>query len=946
MIRGNTVPPISDLETLSTLSGGQIIVIVLAGLLFGLAFQLLLANFGIAIGLSLFNLKPKPQALDEGSAETEDAGFGSIALIGVAAGLAIMLSLDGVLFAACFLAVKLSQVSDPWLGAILGGLVWSVYLILLTWLSTSAVGTVADTVLGFTRTGLRRLFEAVGQLFSPDPSDANSVKEDSNATEMVRQQLLRTLEETDFTPIFENALSKLKPEPTDQRDLSQIAAQVIASADQNSEIDLDQVVDKLQDQLHLPQTTLEQIRQQVRELELEVGDRQKRIGDPHTLQPDHISDLKNFLQTADPADLQPEPLSAKLAPLETSQPSQPWSTLQNLDFKGLLRTALRRVDLSDWDVQQIWQLLQSTQQKLTGSSQSEQPVNIVQLDVEDYLLNTPAWNLNSEVIDVDFKEIIYDPEADPALVHQQLTLLNPEQMRTLLQQREDMPPDQQAEIADALDRVRLNVLEQVQPSAGLNNAHREQLNQLQQKLESYCRYTPLSRLSPEGIEQKLQTLVKEIQIPVSGLAEQRPDLDLEALQEILQRRKGLKPKQRKALLAAATEAWQHLWPNPIQPLPAISSIQKRLRTVIAEQVRGKDGEFITLEDLKPYLIQLIDQPTSGLTTLNQYLGQLDWLSLAQELQKESDFNPQYLDSLLTKLREEWQQVAKVPRRWALRTRRTAQDWQHQLQRYLKYQDRSALTGTESLEQDLRDLLDEAHNGVPVPKLKDKSSWPQPPSLPKQSEIIALLQERKDLTTTEIEQISSQLSSTLDKLVDEAQHLQKQAQSSMDTVATKVQEILNSLPHSAPDPTHLQETLSDALPNVELAQIGDNLQSLVRKAPTELLEESSWQQIRDRISDLTQSTYQQIVRAREDLEDPVKHQLSQQAEVLQHQLLDQIDQLQIELQQQAVELKQETQRQADNVRQSAAIAAWWLFAIASTSGITSALSGFLAVRGLR
>ncbi len=943
MIRGNTVPPISDLETLSTLSGGQIIVVVLAGLLFGLAFQLLLANFGIAIGLSLFDLKPKPQTLDEGSADTEDDGFGSIALIGVAAGLAIMLSLDGVLFAACFLAVKLSQASDPWLGAILGGLVWSVYLILLTWLSTSAVGTVADTVLGFTRTGLRRLFEAVGQLFNPDPSDANSVKEDSNATEMVRQQLLRTLEETDFTPIFENALSKLKPEPTDQRDLSQIAAQVIASADQNSEIDLDQVVDKLQDQLHLPQTTLEQIRQQVRELELEVGDRQKSIGNPHTLQPDQISDLKNFLQTADPADLQPEPLSAKLAPLETSQPSQPWSTLQNLDFKGLLRTALRRVDLSDWDVQQIWQLLQSTQQKLTGSSQSEQPVNIVQLDVEDYLLNTPAWNLNPEVIDVDFKEIIYDPEADPALVHQQLTLLNPEQMRTLLQQREDMPPDQQAEIADALDRVRLNVLEQVQPSAGLNNAHREQLNQLQQKLESYCRYTPLSRLSPEGIEQKLQTLVEEIQIPVSELAEQRPDLDLEALQNLLQRRKGLKPKQRKALLAAAAEAWQHLWPNLIQPLPAISSIQKRLRTVIAEQVRGKDGESITLEDLKPHLIQLIDQPTSGLTALNQYLGQLDWVSLAQELQEESDLNAQYLYSLLTGLREEWQQVVKVPRRWALRTRRTAQDWQHQLQRYLKYQDRSALTGTESLEKDLRNLLDEASNDVFVPKLKDKSSWPR---LPSQPEIIALLQERKDLTTTEIEQISSQLSSTWDKLVDETQRLRKQAQSSMDAVATKVQEILNSLPHSAPDPTHLQETLSDALPNVELAQIGDNLQSLARKAPTELLEESSWQQIRDRISDLTQSTYQQIVRAREDLEDPVKHQLSQQAEVLQHQLLDQIDQLQIELQQQAVELKQETQRQADNVRQSAAIAAWWLFAIASTSGITSALSGFLAVRGLR
>ncbi|KAI9132830.1 MFS transporter [Acaryochloris sp. CCMEE 5410] len=938
MFKGNIVPSTPPLETATSLSGGQIIVVVLAGLLFGLAFQLLLANFGIAIGLSVFNLKPNPQNSDEQS-ENGDPGFDPIALIGVAAGLAIMVSIDGVLFVACFLAVKLSQVNGPGLGAILGGLIWAVYLILLTWLSTSAVGTVADTVLGFTRTGLRQLFGAVGQLFSSDSSEANPIEEDSRSTEITKQQLLQMVEEIDFTPVLEHAQARLKPKPSGQSDFSQIAEQVIANAKQ-SELDLGQVIDELQDQLQLPQPLLEQIQQQIQAFEPEGSDSLKSVAEPQTLQSDQTSDLKNFLKTADPADLQPESLSAKLAPFETSQSSQTWPIVENLDFKGLLRTALRRVDLSDWDVQRIWQLLQSTQKKLSGSSQPEQPVNVIRLDVEDYLLNTPAWDLKSEMIDVDFKEIIYDPEADPALVHQQLTLLTPEQMRTLLQERGDMSLDHQADIADALDRVRLNVLEQVQPTSALDGTQQEQLNQLQQKLESYCRYTTLSRLSPEGIEQKLQTLLEETQIPFSE-GEQSLDLDLKPLQEILKRRKGLKPKQQKALLTAVTESWQGRLPKPIQLLPAAPAIQKRLKAILAEQVRGKDGDLVTLEDLKPHLIQLIEQPASGLTVLNQYFGQLDWLSLAQELQGEPDLNPQHLESVLTKLREEWQQVAKVPRRWARRTRRTAQDWQHQLQRYLKYQDRSALIGIKSLEKDLRHLLAEARDGLPIPQGEHKQSGSL--NLPKQPEIIALLQERKDLAAHEIEQVSSQLVATWDKLVDETQALPGRTQSSLDKLASKVREVLNSLSNSAPDPAELQETLSDALPDVELAQI---LQSLAQKAPTELLKESSWQQIRDRISVLTQSTYQQLIHTRDDLEDTVKHQLSQQAEALQQQLLDQVDQLQTELQQQAQELKQDTQRQADKVRQSAAIAAWWLFAITLTSGMTSALSGYLAVRGLR
>lgn len=939
MNRLNIVSPIPPIETVTVLSSGRIIIVILAGLLFGLAFQLLLANLGIAIGLSVFNLRPNSQPADKSSEGTGESSFEVIAIIGIAAGLGIMLSIDGVLFAACFLAVKLSQITDPWLGSVLGGLIWSVYLILLTWLSTSAVGTIADAVLGYTRTGLRRLFGAVSQLFTPETS--GSSQPDSASIETARQALFQTIEEMDVTLILENALAELNPKsPSQQAHLSQMIEEVIAQSERNNGIDLDQIIQSLQAQIELPETDLKQLRHQMQALEQDLNDR--------TLQPDALADLKHFLATADPSDLKPESLETKLVQIETSDSSQPWSGLKNVDVKGLFRTALRRVDLSDWDVQRIWQLLQSTQEKLTGSTQPEQPVNIIQLDVEDYLLHTPVWNLKPEVIDVDFKQVIYDPEADPVLIHQQLTLLNPNQMRLFLQERKDLSSAQQSEIADALDRVRQSVLEQVQPSQELNDACPDTLHQLQQKLESYCRYTSISKLSPAGIAQKLPDLIEEIQIPATVLAQQRPELDIKPLQAILKRRKGLKPNRRKALLAAMTETWQRLLPDPEVSPTLTPSLQKQIGAIIAERLQKAEAESITLEDLKPHLVELMDRPASGLTTLNQYLGQLDWMALAQDLRQEYSLDPQHLDSILTGLQEEWQQVAKVPRRWARRTQHTAQDWQTQLQRYLKYQDRSALTEIESLEQSLRTLVDGIKDGVADSNRKEQSSGtlPQLPHLPKQSDIVAVLEDRKDLTVAEIKKIAGQVTSTWKTVDDEVHPLQEQAQSSLNTVATKVQEILNSISDSTPDPEKLQEKLSQSLPNVEIGPLGESLQSWVQKAPVALLEESSWQQIRDRITHTTQTTYHKLIHTRDDLEDTVKHQLSQQADALQDQLLEQVDQLQTDLQQQATELKRETQRQADKVRQSAAIAAWWLFAIALTSGMTSALSGFLAIRGFR
>lgn len=950
MTRGPLTPP--PLDIVPTLSSGRILVVILAGLLFGMAFQLLLANLGIAIGLSVFDLKPSPKhptLPDQSSGSDLDV----IAIIGIAAGLAIMLSIDGVLFSACFLAVTLSQVSDPWLGGVLGLLIWSVYLILLTWLSTSAVGTVADTLLGFTSTGLRRLFTAVRQLFISEADSTTNGAEDEEVVETVKQQVLDAVEEIDLGAVFEDTVAQLKSKNASwQVQLSNALEEIEETLEKRQEIDPDQIVELLQERANVPQTGLDQIRNQLSDLWQDLQER--------TLQPDVVADLKHFLQTADPSDLQTDTLESKLVQLETPPASQLMTGLQNIDIKKLLRTALRRVDLSDWDVQRIWQLLQSTQQQFTDTPSTQRPVNIIQMDIEDYLLNTPAWDLQPEVIDVDFKEVIFDPEAAPELVHQQLRFLSADQFLSILKQREDLPTDRQIEVAQSLETVLQSIQDQVQPSQQPESIQPETLNHIQQKLESYLRYTALSKLSPEGVEQKLQALIEDTHLQLAALRQHSPELDADALQDILSRRQGLKSQQRQQLLTSIHEAWQHLLLDPDSPETTAPPVQQRVKAMIVESLKDIDGETVTLEDLKPHLVQLIDQPTSGLSSFNQYLGQLDWIALAQDLQQEHSLNLSSVNAALSWLQDEWQQVAQVPRRWARRTQRSSKDWQKQLQNYLKYQDRSALTKVESMEQDLQHLLDEVKDWPSAPTLEPKSSqswsWPQQLALPDQAAIVAILQERRDLTTAEIEQIASHLTSAWRKFADEAQHLQHQAQASVDDAMaksrsqtiTQVRKVFDAVSIPAPDPSQLQTDLGQflSLPATELKQLGDNLRSLAKKAPTAILEDTSVQRVRDRISHLTQSTLDNMTDTLSDLEESVSQQLIDQAEALQHQLFAQIDQVQAEVKHQATEFKEQTQVQADKVRQSAAIAAWWLFGITFTSGLTAAVSGFLAIRGIR
>lgn len=98
-----------------TFSGSQGFLVLIAGVLLSFAFQLLLSNFFIALGISYSDVENQSDA-DSDSSDLDN----KITKIGTVVGLRTLGTFSITLFSGCFLAVKLSLIHDVFLGAILG----------------------------------------------------------------------------------------------------------------------------------------------------------------------------------------------------------------------------------------------------------------------------------------------------------------------------------------------------------------------------------------------------------------------------------------------------------------------------------------------------------------------------------------------------------------------------------------------------------------------------------------------------------------------------------------------------------------------------------------------------------------------------------------------------------------------------------------------------------
>lgn len=133
----------------------ELVFSLIAGLIVAFAFQLLLANLGIALGLTVLDFSPKQGY----SSDSVDISLPITHLLGIG----VALTLSTVLFAAGLLTTEFSEIAEPRRGLIFGIILWATYWLLFVWLSSTTLSTLADSLFGAAFSNGRRLISTICQ---------------------------------------------------------------------------------------------------------------------------------------------------------------------------------------------------------------------------------------------------------------------------------------------------------------------------------------------------------------------------------------------------------------------------------------------------------------------------------------------------------------------------------------------------------------------------------------------------------------------------------------------------------------------------------------------------------------------------------------------------------------------------------------------------------------
>ncbi len=133
-------------------SGPQFFIALVSGILLAFAIQLLLTNFSVAAGISYLGNKSSSDDHND-----QDGGGLSIRKITLGVGVWTLISVSIALFFACYLAVQLSLLTTPRLGAIISLVIWAAYFSLLVWVSSTTVGSLIGSVVQTATAGFQTI---------------------------------------------------------------------------------------------------------------------------------------------------------------------------------------------------------------------------------------------------------------------------------------------------------------------------------------------------------------------------------------------------------------------------------------------------------------------------------------------------------------------------------------------------------------------------------------------------------------------------------------------------------------------------------------------------------------------------------------------------------------------------------------------------------------------
>lgn len=1019
-VPGTVVTSATD-EAAYIFSGPQFFIALIAGLILAFAFQLLLTNLSVATGISILDFRPSRSSHHQSDS---GGGIGQTVRqnIGTAMGIWTLVTVTIALFFACLLAVHLIPVpgNQPGLGIIIGLVIWGTYFTAMVWLSSAKVGSLFGSLAGMATSSFQKLFGAATAAVGAKAANDQIIETAEAAASAVRRELTAGFDAHDIQYKIEDYISQLRPSHIDAQALRREFEDLLASnpdlqqADPEtlqSAVDRQAFVDVVRSRTDLSEREVEQVARQLEDAWLRsVG----RSGSGNT---NSVRDLVNYIRTAQPERLLSNELGQRLDQLlnelrlrRQSQSNSAQQSLMQL-LNGLIGVAMGRIDLSDLDAQTISNRLKSAgsqissqANQLVSSSEEATPKSVIRADVENYLLNTYSWQMKPATVERDFRAILYDPEADPAMVRHELEQIGRPDFVKILKSRGVFTQERIQNLANHLEKIRREVR-----IVAYEAESRAIALELRQRVETFILTTPKPELAnPDYSRQAFKALLETPDTEYSVLRPRLEAYDRNLLRELLLRRSDVDTWEVDNLINPLEEARNQVLDDAKSMEEKAREKAQSVQQQLEDYLRSTGREELNPDAIEREITMLLNDPQVGFAALRNRLSQMDRETLVQLLSQRPDLSEADVNHTIEQIEETWHRVLRSPKSLSVKAQEQYDRATSAIADYLRSTGKSELN-PEGIQRDLSMLMNDPQAGASA--LRERLSHMDRDTL------VQLLSQREDLTEAEVNEKIDQIQTAIRSILRAPRRLALRAQAEVLNFETALEDYLRNTDKDELNPDGIKrdlrtlfddprlgaERIGDRISRMDrstivallsqrndiseaeaerivgqilsirdqaldqirrvqyqiqaavdsiLARIRDYLNSLDRpelnyygiKQDIRLLfdnPEMGFEALRHRLGAVNRDTLVALLSSRNDISQADADRIIAQIEDARDSVLQQAERLQMEVDKRMSEMKYHAQKQLDETRKVAAVAAWWLFATALVSAFASGLAGGIA-----
>jgi nucleoid DNA-binding protein len=991
------IPNVSPAQASVLTSGPRFFVALISGVILAFAFQLVLTNLSIASGISYLGHPSE-------SHEVESLG-GSIRKIGTRLGIWTLVSVTVALFIACFLAVKLSLlILDPTLGAILGLVIWGAYFLLLVWVSTTTVGSLIGSIVNTATSGFQAIMGTATDVLGARAVNQQVVATAEAAASAVRRELGSGITPASIHQNIEEYIEKLRPPEMDisrirgefERLLNEPQFQAITNSQDIRNIDRQRFIDLVSSRTDLSQREVNRIANSLYDVWQQTLNRKTPIKES-------LEDLTKYFKSLPSSQIKTDEINAKLdqliSEINATQDAEQKPGLVQQAISTLAGIIVGRTDLSDLDVEKIWRSLTTAREKVIKQV-GEETYSPIRTDIENYLQHKYPWELSQKKIAQEFREVIYDPAADPGAIHRELEKINRQDFVNILQSKGVLTQEQIQQIADQLVTVRDEVLITV-----IAQEEREIILDLQRRIESYLLVTPKGDLTSEGIEKNFKPLLADPEADYQTLSRRLAQINREELAEILLARNDIQEQELDPILDELEMQRDRIL---IESLGFTQQVQNQAETLwlnLESYLRNTGKEELNPDAIRADLKSFLADPQAGIITIRARLSRFNRDTLVRLLSQRQDLTEAQINQIIDVVEESWHSIVHTPEK-------VKEQYDYvvtTIADYLRNTGKEELN-PEGIQRDLTRLFEHPRAGLVA--LRHRLSRIDRDTL------VKLLSQRQDLSEEQVNQVIDTVQTSIRNIIRAPRRLGARTKERIENFQTYLQEYLRHTgkeelhPEGIKRDLHLllhdprvgMESLSDRLAHFdrdtiiallkiredmtdeEAERTADNIISVrdqfveqvrnIQRRIQDVIEgifasirnylnslerselnyegikhdirrlfedpQTGFEALRDRLSSFNRDTLIAILSSREDISEADANRIINQIEHARNLVLQQAERLQQEAQHRLEQVKHQAERQAEETRKAAANAAWWLFATAIVSGISAALGGSIAV----